>query len=186
MFSPAALANIPQIKIKHIEIELAGRRMKEAEVKNHPVLLPSFNVRREGEIIEKSVMASIKFSLYDKGIRKEDVKIASNELARQRIELDSMIKDIRIDLTTTMDEIKDKERRIKVLEKEISLAEKIYEIARIRHGLGLIPAKDLLDYQRDVFQKQNAILEEQIDMFLDYVKLLKTRGELCHVYQDFL
>lgn len=181
---PDLLKSIPQIKTKHIEIELAKRRLKEAETRNYPVLIPSFNVKKEGETTEKSVMASIKCPLYDKGVRKEDIKLALNELAKQEIEMDKLIKDTSIEITTTMDEIKDKEQRIGVLEKEIGLAEKIYEIGKIRHGRGLIPAKDLLEYQRDVFNKQKTILEKQIDMFLDHIKLLKTTGELYHAYQE--
>lgn len=180
------LVNIPQLKIKHIQIELAKRRLKEAETRNYPLIVPSFNLRKEGETTEKSIMASLKFPLYDKGIKKEEIKLASNELLKQGIELDKLIKDTRIEITTTIDEIKDKERRISVLEKEISLAEKIYEIAKIRHSRGLIPAKDLLDYQSDVFQKQKTVFEEQINIFLDYVRLLKITGELYHAYQNFL
>lgn len=177
------LVNIPQIKIKYIQIELAKRKLKEAEAKSYPLLIPSFNIRKQGKTIEKSVMASLRFPLYDKGIKKEEIKLALNELAKQRIELDKLIKDIVIEITTIVDEIKDKERRISVLEKEIELAKKIYEIAKIRHERGFIPAKDLLDYQSDVFQKQKTVFEEQINMFLDYVKLFKITGELYHAYQ---
>ncbi len=180
--NPAEL-NIPQIKIRHIQTELAERRLNEAKVKNLPIFVPSFNVRNEQKTREESVMLAVKFPLYDKGIKKEEIKLASNELVKQGIERDNLVKNTRVEITTSLDEIKDKERRIGTMQKEIGLAEKIYEIARIRHSRGLIPAKDLLDYQRDVFNKQKTIFELQIGILLDYVKLLKITGELYHAYQ---
>jgi outer membrane protein TolC len=73
--------------------------------------------------------------------------------------------------------------RLEVYQKDISLSEKLYEIARVKYERGLISAKDLLEYQRDVFHKQKSIFELQTDLFLEYVKLLKITGKLYHAYQ---
>ncbi len=178
-----SVMSIPQVKIKYIQIELSKRRLQEAVSRNAPVLIPAVTVNRSGNTTQEEFRASVKFPLYNKGIKKEETKIAQASLSQTELELKSLLINTQIDIATTLDEIKDTERRIEVLDKDIDLSEKIYEIAMIKYQRGLISAKDLLQYQADVFRKRKSIFEEQTELFLDYVKLLKITGELYHAYQ---
>ncbi|MFH1860315.1 MAG: TolC family protein [bacterium] len=179
-----SVMSIPQVKIKYIQLELSKRRLQEAVSKNAPVLTPAFTVNRSGNTTNEEFRASVKFPLYDKGIKKEEVKLAQASLSQSEIELKNLIINTQIDIAATLDEIKDTERRIGVIDKEIGLSEKIYGIAMIKHSRGLISAKDMLEYQSDVFCKRKSIFDEQTELFLDYVKLLKATGELYRVYQE--
>lgn len=181
-----SIMSIPQVKTKYIQLELSKRRLQEAVSKNAPVLTPAFTINRSGNTTNEEFRASVKFPIYDKGVKKEEIKIAQASLSQAEIELKNLLINTQIDITTTLDEIRDTERRIVVMEKDIGLLEKIYEIARIKHSRGLISAKDMLEYQTDVFCKRKSIFEEQTDLFLDYIKLLKTTGELYRAYQNFL
>ncbi len=173
-------------RIKKIEIELAKRDIKEASTRNMPVIIPEWTINKEKEMTEKKLGISIKFSLYDQGIKKENVKIAEASLQQKEIELQNHLLKSKIELTTILDDIANKEKRLVVQEMEITLASKIYEIARIKHQRGLISSKDLIEYQGDVFNKKKALFETEIDLYLDYIKILNLTGGLYNAYKENL
>ncbi|MDI6782426.1 MAG: TolC family protein, partial [bacterium] len=135
--TPFFKGEFPQVKIKYIQIEIAERRLKEAEAKNTPVLIPAFTVNRLKNTTQEEFKASVKFTLYDKGVKKEEIKLAQASLSQAKIELNNLLINTRIDITSTLDEIKDTERRMEVLNKDIGISEKIYEIAKIKRPVRL-------------------------------------------------
>ncbi len=182
----SALNHTTEVKIKQIGITQAQRKLKEAESKNLPVLVPSYAINKDKTTREERVRLSVRSPLYDRGVKKEEIKMAKNSLQQSVIELQDILNNSQIELSTTLEEIRDKERRLDVQQKNISLASQIYEISKIRHQRGLISSKDLLEYQTNLFREQKALFEQQIDLYLDYIKIFKLKGDLFHAYQENL
>ncbi len=181
---PSLLKNTPQVRIKEIEIEQAKRRVKGAESLNLPVFIPSFTINNERDFREEIIKLSVSFPFYDGGVKKEEIKSAKILLQQQEITLTNLFSNAKIELTTALDELTNKEKRLLVQEKNVEIASQIYEIARIRHQRGLISSKDLLDHQMELFGQQKILSEQQIDLYLNYVLILKLTGVIYHAYQE--
>ncbi len=177
------LNRLSQIQRKQIEIEQAKRSLSWASSKNLPVFIPSYSVSGAKKEREEKLGFSVSFALYDKGIKKEEIRLAEASLSQIEIELKDLVSSIKIDIAENLDSINNRQMRLKTLEKDISLSEKLYEIAKIKYARGLISAKDLLEYQRDLFGKKANLFSENIELFLDYIKQFKIKGELYNAYK---
>ncbi|MEW6102443.1 MAG: TolC family protein [bacterium] len=175
-----------EIKIKEIEIERLKRGLKEAKSKNSPIFIPSWTIIKEKERKEEKIGLSLKFYLYDKGIKKEEIKIQEASLKQEEISLQSLVSDIKIEISERENGIKDKEKRILVLKENIQLAEKIYEITKIKQERGLIFSKEMLEAEQDVTKQKNELINQEIGLFLDYIELKKLKGGLYNAYQENL
>ncbi|MFH0774282.1 MAG: TolC family protein [bacterium] len=178
------LEKFSQIKRKRIEIEQAKRALEEAKSKNLPVFIPSYSISGDKKERQEKLSLSLSLTLYDKGIQKEEIKEAKINLSQARLELKNLLSSIKIDIAETMGDIDNRAMRLKTSEDDISLSEKLYEIARIKYERGLISAKDLLEYQRDLFTKQSNVFSENSQLFLDYIKLIKMKGGLYDAYKE--
>ena len=172
------------IQRKRIEIEQAERAIDEAKSKNLPVFIPSYSVSGENKKREEKLSLSISLTLYDRGIKKEEIKEAKINLSQAERQIQNLLSSIKIDIAETMGDIDNRAMRLKTSEDDISLSEKLYEIARIKYERGLISAKDLLEYQRDLFTKQSNVFSESSQLFLDYIKLIKIKGRLYDAYKE--
>jgi len=177
-------SQIPTIKKQQVELELAKRKLKDAQTKNIPTIIPSFTVNKDKGQKEEAFRVAVNLPVYDKGIKKEEIKSAQASLSQAEIELTNLKWNLQIEIKGLCDEIENMERRIEIEEKNLKLAEEIYEIAKIKHQRGLISAKDLLEYQMQLFQKQKHLFEEQIEIFLKIIEILKTVGGLSHAFME--
>lgn len=178
------LDQIPEIRIKNVEIEKLKRAIAKAKAKNLPLIIPSWTITKEEKKKEEKIGISISFTLYDKGIKKEDVKNASLSLLEKEISLKSLISNIMIEIKETLQQIEDKERKQKVLRENISLQEKIGEISKIKYERGLISAKGLLDVNRDLAKQKDELASQDIELFLLYINFLKLKGGLFNAYKE--
>ena len=187
---PYALAGLEDldrffpIQRKRIEIEQAKRALEEAKSKNLPVFIPSYSISGDKKERQEKLSLSLSLNLYDKGIKKEEIKEAKINLSQAERQIQNLLSSIKIDIAETMGDIDNRAMRLKTSEDDISLSEKLYEIARIKYERGLIGAKDLLEYQRDLFTKQSNVFSESSQLFLDYIKLIKIKGRLYDAYKE--
>ncbi|MDI6752168.1 MAG: TolC family protein [bacterium] len=184
LFNLEDLKGLSQIRRKQIEIEQAQRALCEARSKNLPLLIPSYTISKEKEKREERVGLSLAFTLYDKGIKREEIELAKANLSQVEIGLKGLIASIKIELAESLDNIDNRKMRLEVYQKDIFLSEKLYEIARVKYERGLISSKDLLEYQKDLFTKESNLFSEKIELFLEYIKLLKITGRLYSAYQE--
>jgi Outer membrane protein len=63
-------------------------------------------------------------------------------------------------------------------EKNIRLAQSVFENTQNNYNQGLAPLTDLLDAQNALFDAQNAYNVSQLEYRLAEIKLLKAKGEL--------
>ncbi|MDI6703594.1 MAG: TolC family protein [bacterium] len=178
------LKGLPQIRRKQIEMERAQRALCKARSKNLPLLIPSYTISKEKGKREERVGLSLAFTLYDKGIKREEIELAKANLSQVEIELKDLIASIKIELAESLDNINNRKMRLEVYQKDISLSEKLYEIAKVKYERGLISSKDLLEYQKDLFTKESNLFSAKIELFLEYIKLLKLTGRLYNAYQE--
>lgn len=176
----------PEVKIKYLEIEGAKRKINETMDLNAPFVTPFFRIKHSDDVRSEEIGLSVKFSIFDKGVKAEEIKLVCATLVQQEIELKNLLIENQIGLTTTLDNILDKEKRIDVQKKNLNLAGQIYEIAKIKHARGLISAKDLLDDHGQVFSKQKELLQLEIDLYLDYINIFKLTSQLYDAYQENL
>lgn len=178
------IKDVPSVKIKHIEIESAKRRLKDTQSKDPPILIPSLTLSKEKDKEDFTIRLSLRVPLYDGGIKKEEVRMAQYELSKSEIGLRILLIELQARLKRLLNSIDDREKRMEIAHKNIDLAKRTYEIARIKYERGRISAKEFLDYKMRLFTEQKRFFEEQLDLYLDYIKLFKITGELYEVYKE--
>ncbi|MEK9148545.1 MAG: TolC family protein, partial [Candidatus Desantisbacteria bacterium] len=81
------LNKLQQIKRKRIEIEQAEIGLNEARSKNALLFIPSYSIGGEKKQREEKFGISLSLVLYDKGIKKEEIRLAEANLSQAEIEL---------------------------------------------------------------------------------------------------
>ncbi len=189
-----ALKNRLELKRAKIEIEQIKRNIPISKSSNKPTLNISGNyswTNEAGELKEAIknlpqrnwlVQAKFSFPFFDSGTTKNQVKIAEINYQKVLDSFDILKKNIIEEINQIQRNLEKNERRLKVLEVNLKIAQEARRISQLKYEMGLITIREVLESQIAYSKVKSSIDDAKTDYFINFAKLYKAIGRLKDEY----
>lgn len=116
--------------------------------------VPRFSDLKESDSYNGYVGVQFSWKLFDWGQRRDDVKIAKNNLEISKIQSEQMLDDLKVSLKNIFYQIKSLEKSLESLQKAVEVSEENYKLEKERYEYRLITLNDLLRAETNLRQSR--------------------------------
>jgi len=179
-----AIKNRTDLKILFENSDIIKRDINITKARFLPVLNMNATYRYSdmssflGDETQWFILFSLSLNLYDGGLRYGEMREKNSKLRENQIQIRQLTDSIRSQINQNITEIDACKRDINSLNEQLELAKRSYELSLKSYDIGVISQSDLIDSEAIVTTTELLLEKEKNDCLIQYIKLLKTIGEI--------